>query len=194
MMDQYFPCEFQYNINAIWRQYCNIGSNITSKINVIYQFCFDIIIICHFSKNSIFQNFSNIILLCLKVFMSLYSNHWWQYNMVCVFSGTWSFWTFISYDMVIKTVVQTLDPCSFVHILWNYSVIILCAGVVYHFDSSGVQCSLEGWRQCLAVPVLDVTDTNKINVWSVALTQFCTSGMWGPHTYVVTEMLIALTS
>ena len=49
-------------------------------------------------------------------------------------------------------------------------------GVVYHFDCNGLQSCVDGWSECLVIPVLSTKQFS--SSWSSALFEICNDKAW----------------
>ncbi|KAK2177740.1 hypothetical protein NP493_582g02029 [Ridgeia piscesae] len=60
-------------------------------------------------------------------------------------------------------------------------------GAVYDYNEKGVNRSLEGWDQCVCVPVLQQYDEKCIALWDQKLEQHSAYNTWHPERYSQTD-------
>ena len=72
-------------------------------------------------------------------------------------------------------------------LLYTYNIttmVQLCCvftGAVYDYNEKGVNRSLEGWDQCVCVPVLQQYDEKCIALWDQKLEQHSAYNTWHPE-------------
>ena len=54
-------------------------------------------------------------------------------------------------------------------------------GAVYDYNDAGLNRSLDGWSQCLAVPVLELEDMHEKAMWDIRVAEVCTYSEWVPN-------------
>ena len=56
-------------------------------------------------------------------------------------------------------------------------------GIVYDFDEEGLNKSVEGWPQCIAVNVVHKNEFQVLSDWDVKLSEFCDMERWHADSY-----------